>query len=459
MIVRPTPVWGRFYRLLVVLVVAGWLPGCSAATTRDGGATATTKPATKPSTRPVNETVTVELNLEQRVFTPRAIGLLRPKPATALPAELLSALGPMGKGRDAGGGPPVLVTLGESVKFDGAFPGQRSNWTKWDAGVEALVRQQQAEGRPVIYEIWKEPDKPPFKDILDFYSAWVHTVRRIRAIAPQAVIMGPSISKHDGGMLGNFLKVGKEYDVLPDIVGWHEDGLKHDISGHVGGTGESFWQDGTDRKRVLISANASIDNRADAGDPAIFLAQIEKSAKDNDWRPFTHDFAFKLTHLFTNDMKPRSVYYTYAAYAGLAGAGKTVKVSSSQTVDGLAVWDKSARTGKLLVGRNRSREKAEYIPGTVSLKLKGAAGGLVRVTATRIVNSGTKAAAGKGEEVLRRQAYPILHGEATVPLPDFKSGDAYAIEITVEGVEAVTTKPATRAATAPAGGQNAPAVK
>ena len=108
--------------------------------------------------------------------------------------------------------------------------------------MEDLLRQHKSDPRPKIYELWKEPDKG-FKSRHDFFGDWVRTARLIRRLEPGAVLMGESISKHDGGWTGEFLKVGKEYDVLPDVVSWHEENLKQDVSGRIAQAGEAFWHD------------------------------------------------------------------------------------------------------------------------------------------------------------------------------------------------------------------------
>jgi hypothetical protein len=406
----------------VLYLAAALLVGCSA-----GGAPV--RP--QATTRPTDETFTADLATDAGPFTPRARGLLRLKPSVQPTREMLAPLGPLAQGED-GGAPPVLITLGESVKFDGAFPGDKGNWTKWDQGVEKLVRQQLADSKPTIYELWKEPDKSGFnKDKTNFFGAWVHTAPLIRRIDPKAVLMGPSISKHDGGWTGEFLKVGKEYGVLPDVVSWHEENLKQDISGHVGQAGEAFWQDGTDRRRVLISAAASVDDKNAAGDVPIFLAQVEKSVRDQGWRPLTWAWAFKLPHLFTNDAKPRSIYYAYKEYADLANAGRNAKTSASPSVDGLALWSEPTKTARLLLGRNRSRLDSKQVPGEVTVLLKGAKAATAHVRARRIPNTGPDPA---GEALaLPERDLAVHNGEIRIPLPDFASGDVFVIEITLRG--------------------------
>jgi hypothetical protein len=427
------------FALLAVVGLA-----CSSSRTGGGNGktvSSTTAATTKVAARPVPETVVVELSADLGPFVPRARGMLRPKPSPQPRSDLLEPLGSIAEAR-AAAQPATLVTIGDVVKFDGAFPGEKGKWDKWDKGVEELIHRTQAEGTPVIYEVWKEPNRPPFKDRVDFFAAWVHTVRQVRRIAPGAVLMGPGISKNDGGWVGEFLKYSKEWGVLPDVVGWHEDGLKHDISGHVGGVAESFWQDGTNLTRIIVSANASIDDKAQAGDPAIFLAQVEKAARDNAWRRIMLEFGFKLSHLFTNDLKRRSVYYTYEAYATLDKSGRTVRVNGSDTVDGVAVWSAASRTCRLVLGRDRSRVDAKRVLGDVTLQVKGAVGATVHVAARRIVNTGQKAS--EGPEPAVWADFPLKNKEARVPLPRFGTGDAYVVEVTVRGKPPSTATATTR---------------
>src|SRR6185295_639809 len=106
---------------------------------------------------------------------PHTAPLLRPASAD-LPEALLAPLRPILTDPI-----PTLVTLGDSVKFTGRFPGDNKDWSKWDSGVEKLVRQNlaaAAANKPVEYELWNEPDRgSSFKgNQAEFLAAWVHTV-------------------------------------------------------------------------------------------------------------------------------------------------------------------------------------------------------------------------------------------------------------------------------------------
>ena len=67
------------------------------------------------------------------------------------------------------------------------------------------------------------------------------------------------------------------------------------------------------------------------------LALVEQDGparpeRDQGWRPLTWAWAFKLSHLFTNDAKPRSIYYAYKEYADLANAGRNAKITSAMAI-------------------------------------------------------------------------------------------------------------------------------
>ena len=457
---------------VALLVVVGCATGPgkpadlgSTKTTTAAATTKTTKPATTRAasapSKPVNETVLIELDAELGPFAPRARGVMRPKATPApgakapaeLPRDLLAALGKLAEGRESAE-PPTLVTIGDLVKWDGAYPGEKRNWSKWDQGVAELIAKQKAEGRPVIYEVFKEPDdKKVFKDRVEFFAAWVRTVKTAKRVWPEAVVMGPGIAKNDGGWVQEFLKIGKEFDALPDVVSWHEENLKQDIAGHVGGVADGFWQDGSNRSQIAISPSAAIEAKFTASDPLFFMAQMERSARANAPRPITHEFLFKLTHLFTAEGKPRSLYYTYREYAALENAGRSMKVSWEPTVEGVAVWSGPQRTARVLLGRNRARVEARHVTGDVTMRLKGVSGATVLVRTRRIADTGAKES--QGPEAAVEAEHPVKNGEALVPLPGFVSGDALAIEVNVRG-SPPATKPSTVPATTKASTRPAP---
>jgi hypothetical protein len=423
------------------IILPALAAGCSHP---DGKATVITQP-------PAPETVTIDLATDLGPLEAHTVSLLRPSSANP-PDALLAPLRRLSIDRI-----PTLVTLGESVKFDGRFPGDKKDWTKWDQGVEKLVRQNKAAAKPVEYEIWNEPDRAAnFKGSqADFFSIWVHTARLIRSIDPEAPLVGPSISKHDHPWTQEFLKIGKEFDVPTTIVCWHENSTKPDLPGHINGVGEAFWQDGTDRASIRILPSNAIDRTYNPADPILFLAPLQQAYRETSFRGIDERFGIKLHHLITKDRTPRSLYYAYTAYADLIQrGGHAAKVSSSKTVDGLATWDASKRTARLLIARNFARAATtQPTPGQapanqlgpLTLLLKNVRGGTAHVTVSTITDSGDQAFT---PSAATERVVPIAEGQIRLPLTEMASGQVYVMELKVTGTPA-TTQASTRPSTQP----------
>jgi len=93
--------------------------------------------------------------------------------------------------------------------------------------------------------------------------------------------------------------------------------------------------------------------------------------------------------------------------------GKSVKVNGSGSVDGIAVWNANARTGKLLLGRNRTRVDNKQVLGAMTLQLKGAAGSDMHLRAKRLADSGAKPSNGFESPV--ESDLPIKNAEVFNP--------------------------------------------
>jgi hypothetical protein len=395
---------------------------------------------------PSPESVTIELGIDLGRLDAHTAPLLRPSSAS-LPDALLAPLRPLLTDPI-----PTLVTLGDVVKYDGRFPGEHREWSKWDQGMEKLVRQNQVAGKLVEYEMWNEPDRASSwkGNQAEFFLLWVHTARLMRSIDPGIALVGPSIAKHDSGWIQEFCKIGKELDCPPTIVCWHENSVRPDLPGHVTGTAEGFWQDGTDRQRLRVLPSAALDRGYAPADPILLLAAMQQAYRDTKMRGIDERFGIKLHHLITKEQQPRSLYHAYTAYADLVQAGgRVVKLSSSKTVDGLATWQAPARTVRVVLGRNVARSAATQPttrespakPGPLTLVLKNVRGAAARVSLSTIADSGDKASTlGAAQE----SELPVSHGEIRLPLPDFDSGQVCQIEFRITGNAATTqatTKP------------------
>jgi hypothetical protein len=329
------------------------------------------------------------------------------------------------------------------VDYDGRFPGDKGQWDKWDQGATQLVRQQKAEGKLVYWEMWNEPDaKQTFRGTqAAYFSIWVHTARLIRSIDAQAILVGPSPSKYT--WVQEFLKVGKEYDALPDIVWWHEESFRSDVSGHVTGASEGFWQDGTARDHIIVSQKQSDAHKYRPGDPIILLAHLQQAHRDNAFRQVKEEFAFKLSHLVTKELKPRAAYWSYLAYAGMVGQ-KQVKLSAGMTIDGLATVG-SGKAITVLLGRNRGRSPTTMPSsqklGEAFVVVKGLTDPAVRIEGRQLADTGDQAAA--QPSVVLDVVVPVARREAKIKLPALANGEGIVLTVTP------TNNATTTATTAP----------
>ena len=406
--------------------------------------TAATPPATKPTTtqaattqsrRPVPETFALDLAADYGPFKPLAKGLHRLTPTVRPTPGMMQALATL-----LDEPTPTLITLGNTVKFDGAFPGEKYNWTKWDDGVRELVRKHQGQG--VQWEVWDEPDRrESFKgNREDFFSVWVRTFQVIRAIDPNAIMVGPSTSRYDGGYVQEFLKVTKDYRAQATIVSWHEEGTRPDIPGHVNSVDENFWQDGTMRPFIRIAPRASEAQRYSPSDPIMLLHPMHSAQRRAGWRGTGYDFSFKLTHLITDKSEPRSLYHAYAAYAALARPGNIeVRTIAGATTDGVAAWDPARRHGTVLIGRNFNRAFQPRVRGAVTLELRGVRGTHVRLDARRLDDAGNRAST--GPIPVTQTELLVRSREASLVLRDFGDRDAYLVTFTVIDKATTTSAP------------------
>jgi hypothetical protein len=395
-------------------------------------------PATQPSTaekkeekksdphpEPRNETLNVELLNEMGDVSHPVRGFFRPEPSKKPPGSLLDAIRPLLPNPPI----PTLITLMETVPFDGTFPGGEDNYDRWDHGVRDLVRQNI--GKAVQYEVVSEPDKKErFKgEKQDFFRLYYHTARVIREVDPKAIIVGPSTSKHDGGWVFDFLKIGKENNVLPNIVTWHEPSPRTDLPGHVGGTGENFWQDGSPVDSMRASQGDDLDRRNTPANAIFFATDIEKAHRENAWRRLHIRFGFKLSHIADNDGHPRSNYFAYKAYAELKG--KLVKVNGSSTVDGLATWDREKHSGTIILARDRARQgevKPETPPlGEVTLEIKQIKSRRLHVEVSRLGNSGDGSSEPPAEVFSGN--YVVNGEQVRLGLTNFDDGTVYLLAI------------------------------
>ena len=320
------------------------------------------------------ETITIDFAVKSEPITHKAAGFARALTLTEPPQEMLAGLRPVFFRQPALDSPAkygalaiypraknlnstVMATLSDGIKFDGRFPGEKDNWTKWDSGVTDLVRRAHTSGQKIYWEIWSEPNQgASWKGSReDFMVLWYRTVKRIRDLDPNALVAGPSIGPFDAGWIGGYLKVCKEYDVLPDIITWHEKDPKGDIVAHVDQILNDCWQDGHGERPIVVFQNVPEAHRYSPGFAIWTMAGQERSRAQFGVRNKTGEHGAQLTSFLTPKFEPRAAWWAYREYAQMNG--RMIKLSKSSTVDGLASYESASKTLHILVGRGR-----KYVP-------------------------------------------------------------------------------------------------
>jgi hypothetical protein len=319
------------------------------------------------------------------------------------------------------------------------WPGENGNFELWDKVIQNCYDRVKDRGLVVEWDIWEEPNfhgwwKPSREQ---FFETYAHACRKLRALDPEAVIVGPSINRYDEDYLEAFLLYAKRHNVLPDVLSWHEIMNHHppaSIPDHVNEIRTFMRRKGIDVPKIVINELVSPNRQTSPGEHVWYFAAIEEAKVDgacragwleqdnsifNAWRPM-------LAGLLTPDLEPRSTWWACKYYADITGTLVQVKPDSSMT--GIAGIDPEKGVVQILLGC--SRHHAEQMNLKV-LNLRKAPFvsklGKVHVTAHYLPHSGLNALPAPKpffDEVLR-----VNYGYLQVPLPGLGPNEAAFITL------------------------------
>ncbi len=398
------------------------------------------------------EVVTIDLSADRGPVTQRASGFLHAMTAAVPGPELVNPLKPRlfrmwaedwhGKGEGAfanyarakklGARMQIVVSDSTGYPQNGAWPGDDGNWTGWESLVENLVKRAKEKRHAFEWDIWNEPNIGYFwkRDQARFFETWIRGCRRIRALDPKAVIVGPSISGYDRKYLQEFLLHMKANGAVPDKLSWHEFGDPKKIPAHVAEMREFMKAQGI--KDLPISLNEIINSKQ-ATNPGItvhYFANIERAGADGACHACWGDEAAGVTAcenqsldgiLTHPDKQPRSTWWAYKGYADVTG--RLASLEPSAALDGVAGLDLKTKTARVVLGRNGG----DAGPVEVEFLGMGALGKTVHVFAERISDSGWKALT--SPLISLNADYPVLQGRLKITLPDFGPSDAFTIRL------------------------------
>jgi hypothetical protein len=106
------------------------------------------------------------------------------------------------------------------------FPGDGGySWAAWDTWVTTYVGQLVSTGiQPWAIDIWNEPDLTEFwpRTFAQFCDMWTRAAAKIKALQPTWKVVGPSLSKFDVTLQGQFFAACQTAGVLPDVLSVHQ---------------------------------------------------------------------------------------------------------------------------------------------------------------------------------------------------------------------------------------------
>lgn len=340
----------------------------------------------------------------------------------------------------ASGGREIVVYLQDVLS---QWPYEKLGIEEYLAKVDAIVAKTVAH-RPsdigsFVWVPFNEPDWIWYGDWAtqkqEFFDDWKRAVEHIRAIDPDARIVGPNEAAWHPERVRDFLTWAKDAtcdraphgNCLPDIMAWHELERRQ-----LGAYRDHFAQyRALERELGIAPLPVNIDeygNRRDMSVPGQMIQWIslfEDTKVDADMAYWT--FAGNLDDHAVQTRKANGGWWLLKWYADLTG--ETVKVvpprpDTPDTVQATAVLDKAARRAIVLVGGGAN---------DLSLDLSGldhhVFGAEVDVRISKTTWSGYEGDAGKPTVVAAWRAH-VDEGALTVPIPSVDVMAAYRVLIT-----------------------------
>lgn len=315
------------------------------------------------------------------------------------------------------------------------FPGDNGDWSRFDAFYDRLLADAQAAGMSNIqWDIWNEPDWTPFWDRpqAQYLEMWKRAYQRIRAVFPNAVVVGPSTAfkpaSNGSSWWNTYLDYVKANNVEPDIYSWHN--LPGDpVVDAAAVSSKLAARSMTTSRPYQVNEYASTTEQ-NPGRGGWYISRLERAGADGlraNWASANnlHDFeANLLTKNSAGQYLPLGEWFLYRYYG--SQTGNVVKVTPGTGTDGLATKDNSARNARILLGSNGNTGNV-----TVNLDRLDTTGvvenGQVRAIVQRIPNNG--GAAVTGPVTVSDQTLTVSGNSASVNVPWTDSKDGYTVTL------------------------------
>lgn len=443
--------------------------GAGGSTTQSAMVTVTNSNPPPPPTT-ASETVTVNFAVDRGPATQRASGFLHSISNTQPAAAFVNPVKPRLfrcaqstcfsiYNRVTPLGSAIQLVISDTYGYGGPWPGDGGNFTNWENTVKNSVNQAKTNGYTIQWDIWNEPNHSSFwgASQAQFFEAWRRAFLATRAIDPNAVIVGPSVSRFDQAYIQAFLNFAKTNNVLPNIVSWHEYDGGSVLAANVQTMRTWMANNGVNISRISINEMIYDGEYTSPGKTIRYLAGVERSGVESAahacWPDGSGNNCFStrsLDGILTFDgLQARSAWWAYKGYADVTG--NVVDLAASTNVDGVAGGDSAQQKASVVLGRTGGTGSVgiRFVNLNSAAYLNG--NGTVRVVAQRIPDSGSSALASPTTVIDTN--YTITNNEITVILANFSGSEGYTISLTPgtgAGGGTTDTTPPTVSLTAPA---------
>jgi hypothetical protein len=340
---------------------------------------------------------------------------------------------------EALGGTFVLLPhdlWGADGTTDQPFPGDNGDWSTFDAFVDRLISDVQANDMTVQWDLWNEPDYETFwpRSQEQYLEMWTRFYTAVREAFPDQLIVGPSTARSpsaDDDWWNPFLAHVSEGGVAPDIYSWHNlpgdpDASKNEMNGLLDAYGLS-----TDQRYQINEYGAP--DQQNPGFGAWYIARLERASVYGlraNWAMGgdLHDDQAGLLTREGDSYAPLGEWHAYRYYG--SQSGNIVNVVPGTNVDAFATKDNDAGNAQILLGSAGNT-------GTVTVNLTGldttavAGDGTVRAVLERIPYD--EGAAVEGPVPVSDEVLTVTDSGASVAVPWTDARDAYTLTLLPSG--------------------------
>lgn len=267
------------------------------------------------------------------------------------------------------------------------------------------------------------------------YWYWKKMVETLREVYEDAGIetapktAGLNLAVYDKTVMDGYIKFCAEYDVMPDIVSWHDlatwqYNIFDEEYNHYRGLEEKY---GVEPREIVINEYAAQAECASPGDLVRWIGLWEDYEVAG-CLPFWH-FSNNLNGLAANNNAGNGAWWLYKWYGDMSGSYLPVSVSNAQQNDfyGVASMDENKKSANVVFGGRDG--SANIILDDILSTETFANAEKVHIKVEGTDYTGFHGAA-EEPRVIKEGTVAVENGQALVPMTDMNSMSGYRITVT-----------------------------